>query len=201
MVTMYRRQRVWWIRYRVGGARRRESLHTDNRKVAEALRKRKELELLHAELQAVGAPMGGSVAVGPVAPLVVERNPVAVARRLRLPEREPRDLSLEEIERLLAAAAGEVIAPVVAIAVFAGLRREELCWLTWSDLRLDAEPAMVSGRVKSIGAKARAFMAAALGGVCDQDLPLWNEPISATVNQAPAVPTLRNRLAGILEIR
>ncbi|MBK8980432.1 MAG: hypothetical protein IPM29_31405 [Planctomycetes bacterium] len=46
----------------------------------------------------------------------------------------------------------------------------------------------------------RAFMAAALGGVCDKDLLPWNEPIAANVNYLAEVPTLRNGLTGILDI-
>ncbi len=78
-------------------------------------------------------------------------NVVADIPRPRLPEHDPRFLSLDQIDELLAAVAGDVIAPIVATAVFAGLRREELCWLTAADLDLEREPAILRVRAKTIG--------------------------------------------------
>lgn len=239
VVTLYRRSRIWWIRYRDNGVRRRESLRTDNRKLAETLRRKKEAELLDAELArrlGVGAPSVGrpeeatpearpglrtvreeyeqwskahkrpktvlndkarldaffatvrveradQVRVADVERFIgklggegkspatilrhreilhaffrwaercgfVDRNPVAGTPRPRLPEREPRFLSLKEIEEMLAAVKHDRVEPVVAVAIFAGLRREELCWLTWDDIRLDAEPPILSVRAKRVG--------------------------------------------------
>ena len=67
-----------------------------------------------------------------------------------LPERDPRFLSLDQIDELLRAVAGDHIEGLVATAVFAGLRREELSWLTWDDLELDLQPAILRVRAKTV---------------------------------------------------
>jgi HEAT repeat protein len=46
----------------------------------------------------------------------------------------------------------------------------------------------------------RAFLAAALGGVCDKDLLPWSEPYSAGCNYAAVVQTLTNGVTGVLDI-
>lgn len=46
----------------------------------------------------------------------------------------------------------------------------------------------------------RAFIAAALGGICDKDLLPWNEPFAAGCNYAAVVPTLTNGTTGVLDI-
>jgi HEAT repeat protein len=46
----------------------------------------------------------------------------------------------------------------------------------------------------------RAFVAAALGGICDKDMLPWSEPFSAGCNYAAVVPTLTNGVTGILDI-
>lgn len=80
----------------------------------------------------------------------VATNVVASIPRPRLPERDPRFLSLDQIEELLRAVAGDHIEGLVAAAVFAGLRREELCWLTWDDVELDLEPGILRVRAKTV---------------------------------------------------
>ena len=62
------------------------------------------------------------------------RNPVSDVPRPRIPQKDPRFLRSKEIDALLQTVAGDRIAPLIATAVYAGLRREELCWLTWDDL-------------------------------------------------------------------
>lgn len=81
----------------------------------------------------------------------VPRNVVEGVPRPRLPERDPRFLSVDQIDELLRVVDGDLVAPVVATAIFAGLRREELCWLTWADLDLDGTPAILRVRAKSVG--------------------------------------------------
>jgi integrase len=83
----------------------------------------------------------------------VERNVVSDIPRPRLPERDPRFLSLDQVDALLAAVAGDGIAPLIATAVFAGLRREELCWLTVDDVELDREPGILRVRAKTVGSE------------------------------------------------
>ncbi len=80
-----------------------------------------------------------------------ERNVVSEIPRPRLPERDPVFLSLEQIDELLKAVAGTVVEAPIATAVFTGLRREELCWLTWDDLELDRVPAILRVRAKTVG--------------------------------------------------
>lgn len=239
MVTLFRRGSVYWIQFRKDGQRVRESLRTDNRKLAEELRRRCSAEM---EAQRFGlvipppAPAVGAVvepergpepaslesvradyqawsaahkrpktirndsarlavffatvpgkALGAITTADVERfltqeamkgrqpatllrhreilhafwrwavrqgrvavNVVAPIPRPRLPERDPRFLSLDQIDELLRAVAGDPIEGLVATAVFAGLRREELCWLTWDDLELDLEPGILRVRAKSV---------------------------------------------------
>ncbi len=81
-------------------------------------------------------------------------NPVSKVLRPRLPEKEPRFLGLDQIDELLAAVAGDLIAPLVATAVYAGLRREELVWLTWADLDLDGKVPLLRVRSKTIAGEA-----------------------------------------------
>lgn len=80
----------------------------------------------------------------------VERNIVSEIPRPRLPERDPRFLNLEQVEALMKAVEGDQVAALVATAVYAGLRREELCWLTWEDVDLDGETAMLRVRAKTL---------------------------------------------------
>ena len=54
----------------------------------------------------------------------VTENPVAKIPRPRLPDREPRCLSPKQIKELLRAVKGDRLYPLVATAVFAGLRRK-----------------------------------------------------------------------------
>lgn len=64
-------------------------------------------------------------------------NPVSVVRRFRVPAPEIRFLSLEQIQAQLAALENDpVLHAAVAILIFAGLRREELLWLTPADVDL-----------------------------------------------------------------
>jgi len=247
VVTLLRRGRIWWIQYRQDGLRVRESLKTRNRKVAEELRLRREVEVGQRRL-GLAPPV---VAAAPPPPKLVEavtdagrtplpaapgteevrceyaawskaykrpktivndqarlvaffatvpgrtlpdlrtadverfltreaakgRSPATLLRhreilhafwrwavrqgyaesnivgpipRPRLPERDPVFLSLEQVDDLLAAVSGLGIEAAVATAMFAGLRREELCWLCWSDLELDREPGILRVRAKTM---------------------------------------------------
>jgi hypothetical protein len=50
------------------------------------------------------------------------------------------------------------------------------------------------------GALARAFAAAALGGISDWRRLPWNTPIGADINYRASVETLTNQQTGILDI-
>lgn len=256
VVTLFRRGKVWWIQFRSGGQRVRESLQTENRKLADELRVRREQELqrlrlglpLAVPVVAPGVvPAGGPVPAAP-APVPAagpeperaspaeelariraeyadwstghkrpktilndrkrldaffatvpgkalaevrtvdverfltaaatagrspatrlrhreilhafwrwacrqgycDRNIVADVPRPKVPERDPVFLSLEQVEALLRAVAGSNVEAAVAVAVFAGLRREELCWLTWDDVDLDAATPILRVRAKTV---------------------------------------------------
>lgn len=76
-------------------------------------------------------------------------NPVAKVPRPKLVDHDIEYLPLSEIPMAPDAVAGDVIEGVVATAIYAGLRREELCWLTWPDVELDSR--LIRVRSKSIG--------------------------------------------------
>ncbi len=67
----------------------------------------------------------------------LRENPFRFAKPVREPEREIRVLSLEEMERLLAACPNETWRTFVFFALTTGLRRGELCHLEWSDIDLE----------------------------------------------------------------
>lgn len=79
-----------------------------------------------------------------------DRNVVSDIPRPRLPERDPVFLNLEQVDDLVKAITGTEVEGPIATAVFAGLRREELCWLTRADLELDREPGILRVRAKTI---------------------------------------------------
>ena len=79
-----------------------------------------------------------------------EANVVSDIPRPRLPERDPVFLNSDQIDELLAAVAGSNVELPVATALFAGLRREELCWLTGSDLDLARRPLVLRVRAKTV---------------------------------------------------
>jgi integrase len=78
-------------------------------------------------------------------------NPVSAVPRPRIPDRDVQFLTLEDIDKLLSVVAGDRIAPLVATLIFAGLRREEACWLTRGDLELDSKTPTIRVRAKTVG--------------------------------------------------
>lgn len=56
----------------------------------------------------------------------------------RVPDREPEAFSVEEIGRLLAAAAGDVVETTLRVSLGTGLRQGELLGLAWEDVDLAA---------------------------------------------------------------
>lgn len=85
---------------------------------------------------------------------LVTENAVSRIPSPRLPEREPRFLSLDQIDEVLRKTDCQLRA-VVATAIWSGLRREELCWLTWSDVDLGGVPVL---RVRGKEADGQAWM-------------------------------------------
>jgi len=77
-------------------------------------------------------------------------NPVTGVDRLREPAPQIRFLPLAEIEtQLEAVAESPVVHALVAVYIYAGLRREEALWLTSDDV--DMEARLIRVRAKSIG--------------------------------------------------
>ena len=61
-------------------------------------------------------------------------NPVSAVEKLRVPKRTPRFLNLDEVHRLLEAAKGSHIHPILVTALHTGMRKSELLHLRWSDV-------------------------------------------------------------------
>lgn len=80
----------------------------------------------------------------------IGENPVTDYKAPKAPEREIRFLSLRQIEVCLKGIAGHLLEPLIACAIFAGLRREELCWLTWDDVDLNEKKPLIKVRAKTI---------------------------------------------------
>lgn len=79
----------------------------------------------------------------------IATNPVTDVKPPRLPEKDIRFLSLRQIDGCLQAFRGNLLEPVVACAIFAGLRREEICWLAWEDVDLTEGKALLRIRYKT----------------------------------------------------
>ena len=205
-VTLYRRGRVWWVRYRQAGIQLRRSLQTENRKLAEDRRAEIEYLLRRGELREdiplpvqptlerflaeqdgrktkrsaatdrcylrrffaavplqdlralttgmVGDYLADREKRDKLAPKTLNRirqvlgtfyewlldrdlvraNPVRRVKCYRESAPEIRYLTLAQIDELFAAVREDLIYPVVATAIYAGLRRAELCWLRWEDV-------------------------------------------------------------------
>lgn len=69
---------------------------------------------------------------------IVDRNAVELVRRPRLEQKAPRHFTSEQAQRFLAAAEGDNLRPLFALALYTGLRRGELLALTWNDVDLKA---------------------------------------------------------------
>lgn len=78
------------------------------------------------------------------------RNPITDVERFKVSERTIRFLSIEQIrEQLDALAAEPRIRAMVAVYIYAGLRREEALWLTHEDV--DLARGVIHVRAKTIG--------------------------------------------------
>lgn len=79
----------------------------------------------------------------------IAANPVSEVKPPRIPEQDIRYLRLGEIEGCLKAVEGDCLEPLIACAIYAGLRREELCWLTWEDVDLTVGKPLLRVRGKT----------------------------------------------------
>jgi integrase len=82
------------------------------------------------DLRAVKAMLSSAVARG-----YLRDNPCKKVKKVQnVRVNPPRFLSKEEVEKLIAVAEGTHLCPLIATAVYAGLRRNELVWLEWQDI-------------------------------------------------------------------
>jgi len=81
-----------------------------------------------------------------------DRNPAAKVERYRESAPEIRYLSLAQIDEQLAALADQPqLQAMVAVLIYAGLRREELLWLTLADVEIPNErPRVIHVRAKTV---------------------------------------------------
>ena len=68
---------------------------------------------------------------------LIDRNPVANMKAPRAPKREQRILTLPELQRLLKAAEGSPLYPLLYLAIVTSMRVGELFGLAWRDVDLD----------------------------------------------------------------
>ena len=64
----------------------------------------------------------------------VDRNVVALVEKFKLPEKNPRYLTEPEMDKLLDAAQGEYIYPILVTALHTGMRKSELFNLKWQNV-------------------------------------------------------------------
>ena len=65
---------------------------------------------------------------------LIDRNPVSHVDKMKIPERPKRFLNQAQIERLMEAANGSHIFPLIVTALHTGMRKSELFNLKWSDI-------------------------------------------------------------------
>ena len=83
---------------------------------------------------------------------LVARNAAAAVKRPTLDRREARYLSRGEVQRLLAAAAGDRLMSLFLLLLGTGLRRGEGLALRWGDVDLDGGHAQVRGTLSRVAA-------------------------------------------------
>lgn len=81
----------------------------------------------------------------------IEKNPVTDVKAPRIPDHDICYLKLGEIVGCLKAVAGHMLEALIACAIYSGLRRGELCWLTWDDVDLTEKKPLLRVRSKTIG--------------------------------------------------
>lgn len=81
----------------------------------------------------------------------IETNPVSELKSVKIPEPEIRYLKLGQIEGCLKAVQGDRLEPLIVCAIFSGLRRGEICWLTWEDVDLTEGKPLLHVRKKMDG--------------------------------------------------
>jgi len=78
----------------------------------------------------------------------IEKNPVTDVKAPRIPDHDIRYLRLGEIAGCLKAVQGHLLEALIACAIYCGLRRGELCWLTWDDVDLNEKKPLLHVRAQ-----------------------------------------------------
>ena len=81
----------------------------------------------------------------------LKTNPASKTDRPMIPDREVRWLDHGQIREVLDLVRSDIMAPIVATYIYAGLRREEAVWLTRDDLELGDDRPILRIRAKQIG--------------------------------------------------
>jgi integrase len=105
--------------------------HASQRSVRESISVRSSQPPMQSSMMR-GAPPKGAAALFPPAPLGAGWGEASTPAR-----REHRELSADELERLLGIASGFAYFPLIRTAVYTGLRLGELLGLTWADVDFD----------------------------------------------------------------
>ncbi len=69
----------------------------------------------------------------------IDKNVVSLVDKMKLVRRTPRFLNQEEIDKLIKAASGSHIQPIIITAIHTGMRKSELLNLRWTDIDFDQE--------------------------------------------------------------
>lgn len=82
---------------------------------------------------------------------IIERNPFALLGSVRVPQRLPKALSLQEVELLIGSIAAQGMADIRDLAIIeilygTGMRVSELCTLSMNDLYLEEQLIIVTGK-------------------------------------------------------
>ena len=85
----------------------------------------------------------------------LQRNAAALAEPVKLTDRDVSLMPPEEAQAILAAFHGHPLEPVVALALWTGLRQAEILGLRWHDLDLDRRRLTVTGSLQRLGGEWR----------------------------------------------
>lgn len=79
----------------------------------------------------------------------IRENPIKVIEKFKVTDKPINFIETkEDIDRVLNTFKGDILYPYVATAVFTGMRRTEMCWLTWDDI--DFKNKIIHVRPKTI---------------------------------------------------
>ncbi|MEK6535935.1 MAG: tyrosine-type recombinase/integrase, partial [Actinomycetota bacterium] len=95
---------------------------------------------INTELNTIKAALNRAVALG-----YLPRNPCREVKKLKMPRKQVRFFSRDEVRKLLEAGSGRM-RPIVETLLYTGLRRDELTHLTWADVDLQRRVVAVQAK-------------------------------------------------------